>query len=605
LLVGAISGQSCTLAGFAFVDDTDLIVTDKSETAVAKKMQQSVSTWEALLSATGGALVPEKCFWYMVGFEFQGSKWKYLTGKAPLPLEVQNANGKLVAIPQLAVTEARRTLGVRVAPDGNNKAELEHLMQIASTWFTAMKAGRITHEAAAFSLRQIVLKQLTYPLVTTTLTEAECSTIMKPILAAGLPAMGVVRTLARAVVHGPVRYQGLEIPNLYTEQMVARITTLLQYGPHGDDVTGSLLRFNAEAFRLELGIMGQVFEAPAALAPGITDSWIKASWLDMVNHNIHITADIPDFQTPREGDKEIMRVFLRAGFGTEEIASLNRCRMYSRVIFTSDICTGAGDQVDPRWLHGQISNNHACYTWPRTGMPTTGEWALWHRAIQVAYNLDTRLWLPQWLGPWCFPTDTRNRWFLDTDDQRLWQHAEAGWQIHSKIPHRSRMARFHTQFWQSIEGPDLSKCLRVTIIDGQQQILVQSGGIIRTQTGPTASATKQEEHRFRKQWLFEDEVQGEELAIVQAIEAGTAIAVSDGSFKDGCGAAAWTIEGATATDKITEACLVPGNTNDHSAFRSELMGLLGIMLRLHDIQEKHGETTGRLRVYCDGKSALE
>jgi len=186
-------------------------------------------------------LVPEKCFWYMVGFEFQGSKWKYSTGKALLPLEVQNANGNLVAIPQLAVTEAQQTLGMRVAPDRNNKVELEHLMQTTSTWFTAMKAGRITHDASAFSLRQIVLKQLTYPLVTTTLTEAECSTIMKPILAASLPAMGVVRTLARAVVHGPVRYQGLEVPNLYTEQMVVRITTLLQYGPHDDDVTGSML----------------------------------------------------------------------------------------------------------------------------------------------------------------------------------------------------------------------------------------------------------------------------------------------------------------------------------------------------------------------------
>jgi len=97
------------------------------------------------------------------------------------------------------------------------------------------------HEAAAFSLKQVVLKKLAYPLVMTTFTEEECQAIMKPILAAGLPAMGVVRMAARAAVHGPLRYQGLDIPNLYTEQMVARITMLLQYGPNAEDITGSLI----------------------------------------------------------------------------------------------------------------------------------------------------------------------------------------------------------------------------------------------------------------------------------------------------------------------------------------------------------------------------
>jgi len=203
----------------------------------------------------------------------------------------------------------------------------------------------------AFSLKQVVLKKLAYPLVMTTFTDEECQVIMKPILAAGLPAMGVVRMAARAAVHGPLRYQGLDIPNLYTEQMVACITTLLRYGLNAEDITGSLIRFNAEALRSELGMTGQVFEAPAALSPGIMDSWIKASWLDMVKHNISLKSDIPDFPVPREGNQELMRTFLQVGFCKEELlAALNRWCMHSRMIFTSNICTGAGDQVDARWL---------------------------------------------------------------------------------------------------------------------------------------------------------------------------------------------------------------------------------------------------------------
>jgi len=136
--------------------------------------------------------------------------------------------------------------------------------------------------------------------------------------------MGIVRTMARAVVHGPLRFQGLDIPNLYTEQLIARLQTLLQYGSQPEDVTGSMIRYTAEAFRLELGVAGELFEAPAALAAVVTDSWIKACWLDMVTHDIHIKSDIPDFKLPRAGDGEIMLAFLKAGFHTEELATLNR-----------------------------------------------------------------------------------------------------------------------------------------------------------------------------------------------------------------------------------------------------------------------------------------
>jgi len=59
-IIGAISLTSQKLSGFAFVDNTDLCVTHPSDNVleVAKHMQGSVFTWEGLLHATGGALVP-------------------------------------------------------------------------------------------------------------------------------------------------------------------------------------------------------------------------------------------------------------------------------------------------------------------------------------------------------------------------------------------------------------------------------------------------------------------------------------------------------------------------------------------------------------------
>jgi len=65
------------MAGFAFVDDTDLIVTDVTNDAkqVFWKMQNSLRLWHGLLQATGGDLVPAKCFWYLIDFKWEQGQW--------------------------------------------------------------------------------------------------------------------------------------------------------------------------------------------------------------------------------------------------------------------------------------------------------------------------------------------------------------------------------------------------------------------------------------------------------------------------------------------------------------------------------------------------
>ncbi len=69
-IIGTILLYARKLTGFAFVDDTDLCVTHPSNNIlqVASHMQGSVTSWEGLLRATGGALVPDKCFWYLIDF---------------------------------------------------------------------------------------------------------------------------------------------------------------------------------------------------------------------------------------------------------------------------------------------------------------------------------------------------------------------------------------------------------------------------------------------------------------------------------------------------------------------------------------------------------
>jgi len=93
--------------------------------------------------------------------------------------------------------------------------------------------------------------------------------------------------------------------------------------------------------------------------------------------------------------------------------------------------------------------------------------------------------------------------------------------------------------------------------------------------------------------------------VIQALSHGTAVAVSDGSFKDYAGAAAWTIEGDTAANRVVGTSLTPGNAADQSAYRSELFGLWGILASLKQMVENNNIAQGHITIACDGLSALK
>jgi len=51
--------------------------------------------------------------------------------------------------------------------------------------------------------------------------------------------------------------------------------------------------------------------------------------------------------------------------------------------------------------------------------------------------------------------------------------------------------------------------------------------------------------------------------------------------------------------------ITPGTTGDHSSFCSKAAGIYGILLTLSALQDNTVETTGSIKIACDGKSVLE
>jgi len=113
-IICAMSKLSMELAGLAFVDNTDLIVNNPSNEVdqVSKKMQQSLSTWHGLLQATGGELVPDKCFWYLINFKWVNKQWLYkqTEERTPRTTEHRTRSGRQDNYPMIRSRQSQKNV---------------------------------------------------------------------------------------------------------------------------------------------------------------------------------------------------------------------------------------------------------------------------------------------------------------------------------------------------------------------------------------------------------------------------------------------------------------------------------------------------------------
>jgi len=192
--------------------------------------------------------------------------------KYPGELKIQDDQQQQVFIPRLELDEARQTVGVWLAPNGDWELECQYLHLVATDWKVWMATECLNPTDATFSLKNVVLQKLTYPLIMTTFTHQQCQHILAPVLNQGLSRAGIVHTYPRSLVYGPLQYgAGLDISQLYMEQIIAHIHSILWYGTCQDDPMGYLWLASGEAMQLEMGYGGKLLEAPLCLQDNITN----------------------------------------------------------------------------------------------------------------------------------------------------------------------------------------------------------------------------------------------------------------------------------------------------------------------------------------------
>jgi len=184
---------------------------------------------------------------------------------------------------------------------------------------------------------------------------------------------------------------------------------------------------------------------------------------------------------------------------------------------------------------------HNNYIWPRVHKPIQSEWNTWHQALQTSLNLHANQILPLLLGKWINSIRQRDGFFLEPVGKHLLQWDEGRWYIYGKIPQRQRHWKFHRERWLLLEEPNTEELEWATVTYLRDTITITG----MAQTDHKVS-TKTPEAQFIQQWNINHHQEGEIDQLVEAIQKGQAVAVSNGLYKDATGAAAWTIEGMMA-----------------------------------------------------------
>jgi hypothetical protein len=176
-------------------------------------------------------------------------------------LHMKDHQRNLTLLERLEVDEARETLGLWIAMDGNQVKQVLALLKNKLAWADRVRAKQLTKTEAWLSLRLGIAKALQYPLAATNMSKADCKLLDKALIKAALSTLGFPSSYPQVIAQAPPEVLGLGIPAIWNQQGIDHISATLRHGDSSaHNITGCVLRDAMATLQLELGLPGFPFE---------------------------------------------------------------------------------------------------------------------------------------------------------------------------------------------------------------------------------------------------------------------------------------------------------------------------------------------------------
>ena len=605
----AISLYTVSFAALAFVDDTDLIQMAESgnvpTSSIIDNLQESINLWNGCLTATGGALRPEKCNWYLMDFKWRSDgSWYYCNKNDIFHLKVKGDNNQVRNIKQLTPDKAKEAVGVLQRPDGRMDDEFTRCKKVCDEWAVLVKNGHLSRKLALLGLKNQLWPKLEYRLPVTTFTEQQGDEIVKQLYWQILPNLGASRNFPKVFRYASYDFYGLELPHPYIEQGIKAVEMVLTYG-NSDCLSFKMFRMELEQFQLEVGSGKIFFDLDhTKWAQPITKCWLWYVWEFVSRFKIKVHSKIA-VGVQRVNDKFIMDIMHTIYTNTEILRSINRCRQYLEVLTLADITTGDGSKVRENILQVQrLDNERSKYKWS-IQKPSAKDKRTWTDAIRyITKNLQIS---PQ-LGVWLNDSHKHNSWWYSVQNKCIYKQVDSGYLVFSSTlsQYHRKGWTFYLSGWQEEVTGDL---LRTTVRILNEKAVIYEGSCEKVERKkPPEDTIKEFLMKYDESNMFNNmDIPENNINLAKDLANGTLIGIADGSFfakrNNKLAAAAWIIEGIQSSDQCKGACLAP--KGKAGSYRAELTGLYCILCVTLATCKVHQISQGCIYIGCDNDTSID
>jgi hypothetical protein len=291
----------------------------------------------------------------------------------------------------------------------------------------------------------------------------------------------------------------------------------------------------------------------------------------------------------------VQQAFLDYGYTAKQLPLLNLCRLWSRVTTLADIATGDGRNIQRKFWDQQERTTHQADKWPQQGTPDTHCWALWRKALSQCFlrpdgpHRRLRTTLDAWIiRPDC-------EWYYSTATDTVFEAQNATW-IQRERNTGHQPSRFQGFRRTNTVLDQLPPYALPTMVYGNDIVRIQG----------TAPIRLPEQDNNKPQWWNEIvHIPTDLTPLLDGIHNGTAICVTNGSYKHTYGSAALIILPFIDAPKgIILVHQTPGIHEGMDPYRAELGGIYGCIAYVQTLTKAHDIGTGAITLACDCWSAI-
>ena len=229
------------------------------------------------------------------------------------------------------------------------------------------------------------LPAVTYSACIATFREAQQKSIFSPAVSALLWKLHCPMTMSQNVVFGSNLLGGIGIYAAECEFGLHKIRMLLGNTLDASDLS-NLIQVNLGYFRLIAGTTDCPLKIANVEMPHLQGEWFCSlrTFLDAIDASMMIQ-NSTKLKPARERDVNLMDHVLHH-CSPEEICGFNRCRLYTRAVWLSDISNGHGSTLCPQYLKTPAERIPHNLAWPRQGNPSPRDWKIWQEVLRREFS---------------------------------------------------------------------------------------------------------------------------------------------------------------------------------------------------------------------------